>query len=729
MDDAEIRAQLKELGEKCGPLTATTRKIYIKKIEKLRAAKGLTNPPPQVSKIATPKKTQPQVVIEDSSDEEDDEPTPEAQEDFTFKKPNFISENDINMADPADLTNDDIIKVLRFYGIRHGPVNPQTRKVYHKKIREAQGESQTSSLLEFSTDDEPVQNSQLRQERQAQKVFVRKSPRKSPKKAVQVESMPEPDVIELFSSSDDDDLPGMVDMGTSCLEPSILVTPERTEPRTPLRERNATPSGLEHNITPMKQSTSKISPLATETNSPSLVYDRQPIVRPRNVKRTPPRQTPSVKRRSEEGMSLPQPSAHRSPPPPNRHASILTQAPQPPEKRQRTERGRTSESIEDTFAIRMSYYLPFIALGGFFFIVGTYCFKAGLTILPDISEEVESNDQTPMEFTDIGDNIKSKIVDVFNQVEYNTRMAVCDYSNILAGPKDVSKLTSLSSLNFGNEINEEITKEIMSNENIANFLTISEDGFVSLNDDGKLDLGFTCQAVKVLTENYFTIQVATFFFALSFIASYFWKKVAEKKRKSEIEIQQVVREIIDCLQNHSARNGPTGASIERIRDQIIPMGDDTLAKLWPKAVSSIKRDIRLRTELKTVNGEEGEYWAWIDSSIKAHDEKTTRVAALAECLKIRNLLAPKDQNKDEHDLIRKTILNWCSGLNGIYDIELVPEDGTVYIKCSSCEMAGKAYERMRANWYKRNLIQIKYIKLSVYHRRFKNSVNKNTIIA
>jgi len=59
----------------------------------------------------------------------------------------------------------------------------------------------------------------------------------------------------------------------------------------------------------------------------------------------------------------------------------------------------------------------------------------------------------------------------------------------------------------------------------SNLFFRSEDGFVSLNDDGKIDLGFTCQAVKVLTENYFTIQVATFFFALSFIASYFWKKV------------------------------------------------------------------------------------------------------------------------------------------------------------------------------------------------------------
>lgn len=74
---------------------------------------------------------------------------------------------------------------------------------------------------------------------------------------------------------------------------------------------------------------------------------------------------------------------------------------------------------------------------------------------------------------------------------------------------------------------------------------------------------------------------------------------------------------------------------------------------------------------------------------------------------------------------------------------MVPDDGTVYIKCTSCEMAGKgklisflwkyetflAYERMRANWYKCNLVQIKYIKLAVYHRRFKNSINKNTVIA
>jgi len=176
-------------------------------------------------------------------------------------------------------------------------------------------------------------------------------------------------------------------------------------------------------------------------------------------------------------------------------------------------------------------------------------------------------------------NTKAKIVDVFNQVEYDMRMAVCDFSNIVTGPKDVSKLTSLSSLNYGNDINEEITKEIISNENIANFLKISEDRFVSLNGDGKIDLGFTCNAVKILSENYFTIQILTFLIALSFFASIIWNKVAEKSRKSEIEIQQIVREIIDCLQNHSARNGPTGASIERIRDQIIPMGDDTHAKL------------------------------------------------------------------------------------------------------------------------------------------------------
>merc|ERR1712150_42772 len=192
-------------------------------------------------------------------------------------------------------------------------------------------------------------------------------------------------------------------------------------------------------------------------------------------------------------------------------------------------------------------------------------------------------------------------------------------------------------------------------------------------------------------------------------------KVAAMKRKSEIEIQQVVREIIDCLQNHSARNGATGMPLERIRDQIIPMGDDTLAKLWPKAVNSIKRDSRLRTELKTVNGEEGEFWAWIDVSIKAHDEQNSKaVPPLAECLKIRNLLAPRDYDKASHDEIKKTVVTWCAGIKGICDIDVVPEDGTVYVKCTSCEKAGKALERMRANWYKGNLIQIKYVKLQVY---------------
>jgi hypothetical protein len=46
----------------------------------------------------------PQVVIEDSSDEEDEEPS--APEEFAFKKPNVLGENDINTADPAELNND-----------------------------------------------------------------------------------------------------------------------------------------------------------------------------------------------------------------------------------------------------------------------------------------------------------------------------------------------------------------------------------------------------------------------------------------------------------------------------------------------------------------------------------------------------------------------------------------------------------------------------------------------
>ena len=112
MDDAEIRAQLKELGEKCGPLTATTRKIYIKKIEKLRAARGTPKSAPQnsVYEKTTPKtRSQPQFPVEDSSgDEEEDEPEPEPE--IVFKKPKTVTENeDINLADPAGLSNEGCI--------------------------------------------------------------------------------------------------------------------------------------------------------------------------------------------------------------------------------------------------------------------------------------------------------------------------------------------------------------------------------------------------------------------------------------------------------------------------------------------------------------------------------------------------------------------------------------------------------------------------------------------
>ena len=84
-------------------------------------------------------------------------------------------------------------------------------------------------------------------------------------------------------------------------------------------------------------------------------------------------------------------------------------------------------------ATRFPWWVFVLALGGFCFIVGIYCFKAGITILPSVSDEVDFVDQTPMETTEIGESIKSKLVDLFNQVEYDTRTAVCDFTNIVTG--------------------------------------------------------------------------------------------------------------------------------------------------------------------------------------------------------------------------------------------------------------------------------------------------------
>ena len=61
--------------------------------------------------------------------------------------------------------------------------------------------------------------------------------------------------------------------------------------------------------------------------------------------------------------------------------------------------------------------------------------------------------------------------------------------------------------------------------NTANIFIRSEDGFVSLNDEAKIDLGFSCGGVKFLSENYFKIRVATVICVLSMILSYFMNMV------------------------------------------------------------------------------------------------------------------------------------------------------------------------------------------------------------
>lgn len=51
------------------------------------------------------------------------------------------------------------------------------------------------------------------------------------------------------------------------------------------------------------------------------------------------------------------------------------------------------------------------------------------------------------------------------------------------------------------------------------------------------------------------------------------------------------------------------------------------------------------------------------------------------------------------------------------------KEGCVYIKCSSNEAAGKAYQALNATWYNGKLLNVKFLREDRYLDRYPDSIN------
>ncbi|XP_070571559.1 inner nuclear membrane protein Man1-like [Ptychodera flava] len=153
---------------------------------------------------------------------------------------------------------------------------------------------------------------------------------------------------------------------------------------------------------------------------------------------------------------------------------------------------------------------------------------------------------------------------------------------------------------------------------------------------------------------------------------------------------------------------------------------------------------RVRVESQCISGEDFAVWRWIQVMHdeyphrkqwqgQAFENLETAVKTLAysptPCLKIRNMFDPTLEHGDMwHVGIQDAILEKCCDNDGIVHIAVdkTSKEGCVYMKCNSPESAGKAFKALHGCWFDGKLVTVKYLRLDRYHQRFPAALNMNT---
>ncbi|XP_077121311.1 inner nuclear membrane protein Man1 [Ranitomeya variabilis] len=243
------------------------------------------------------------------------------------------------------------------------------------------------------------------------------------------------------------------------------------------------------------------------------------------------------------------------------------------------------------------------------------------------------------------------------------------------------------------------------------------------------------------------LGVAGVFGALQYMR-YHWKKEEEETK----QMYDLVVKIIDVLKSHNEacqenKELEPYTPIPHVRDSLIPPCDrKKMKKVWKRAVEFLaSNESRLRTETKQIGGADFLVWKWTQPSTCEKpsvipskvwqgqafhlDKRNSPPNSLTPCLKIRNMFDPVMEIGDHwHLAIQEAILEKCSDNEGIVHIAVDKNsrEGCVYVKCLSPDYAGKAFKALHGSWFDGKLVTVKYLRLDRYHHRFPPALTCNT---
>ncbi|XP_044136425.1 inner nuclear membrane protein Man1 [Bufo gargarizans] len=243
------------------------------------------------------------------------------------------------------------------------------------------------------------------------------------------------------------------------------------------------------------------------------------------------------------------------------------------------------------------------------------------------------------------------------------------------------------------------------------------------------------------------LGVAVVFGVLQYMR-YRWKKEEEETK----QMYDLVVKIIDVLKSHNEacqenKELEPYRPIPHVRDSLIPPSDrKKMKKVWERAVEFLAaNESRVRTEGKKIGGANFLVWKWTQPSTCEKpsvipskvwqgqafhlDKRNSPPNSLTPCLKIRNMFDPVVEIGDHwHLAIQEAILEKCSDNEGIVHIAVDKNsrEGCVYVKCLSPDYAGKAFKSLHGSWFDGKLVTVKYLRLDRYHHRFPQALTCNT---
>ncbi|BFZ08387.1 hypothetical protein BsWGS_11426 [Bradybaena similaris] len=283
-----------------------------------------------------------------------------------------------------------------------------------------------------------------------------------------------------------------------------------------------------------------------------------------------------------------------------------------------------------------------------------------------------------------------------------------------------------------------------------NIRALTADGLpaTDLMDVAKLQsevaaMGFLCRLRRSFSTVLYGIFTAIVVLAVVFLLLASIKYRFKQKEVEQKEVYAMVENIIDILQNHYEQTKGEDSSdsqylaVQHIRDQLLPPSTRRkMQPIWDKAVKFIAdNESRIRLETRLIHGDEFEVWHWLQPAL--HNGKIWQGQAFGvnsenkgnnpviysptPCLKIRNMFDSNVENEDNwEDSVTDAILEKCKNIESIVHIfvDVESREGCVYLKCSSCEAAGKARLSLHGWWFDGRLVTVKHLKTDHYHKRW-----------